>query len=126
MNKSIFSLISASLLSSHAALNAETPNKIGNGADALVTCSSSDPLDYVFCQGFLRGYVSSLAMSGYSDENPSNPNPMICIPENAKSDIWQKQYVAFLRRSPGDLEVEAGVLFFGMLVEQYPCNGEKK
>ena len=46
------------------------PNKIGNGADALVTCSSREVNDYVFCQGFIRGYVSAMALAKFSDENP--------------------------------------------------------
>ena len=98
-----------------------TSNKIGNGAEALATCSSQEIRDYVFCQGFIRGYVSALAMSGYSDENPYNKNPKICLPQNVWSDKWQKDYVDFLRASPDDLEVEAGLLLFGMFIKKYPC-----
>ena len=96
-------------------------NKIGNGADALVTCSSREVNDYIFCQGFIRGYVSAMALAKFSDENPEAQNPVICLDPESTSENWHQMYVDWLRASPGDLDIEAGTLLFGMMVTKYPC-----
>lgn len=96
-------------------------NKIGNGADALVTCSSREVKDYVFCQGFIRGYVSAMALAKFSNENPEAQNPVICLDPKSTSENWHQMYIDWLRASPGDLDVEAGTLLFGMLATKFPC-----
>lgn len=98
--------------------SAQEPVQIETGNDLLHFCETEEPLDGIYCIGFITGVEQSLEAIPLLDQTART----YCRPANSTNGQIIDSVVQSLRLHPTVRHMEAGALTIAALRSLFPCS----